>query len=321
MSPFRAAAILVLLTSFVAPSFAAPGGTYLPGPTLRAEAHSKELCESKPGRIFVEIANLSECVAYTVTEGNEDRREAVFFFNGDAPPEANAAAFEAAGRADQQLVQKIMVAWSQKLHIRYFNISRLGVQGSSGDPHNRRNISETVIMGTATKLLAARYGIDKFAIVGQSGGSTIGAGMLVMGFRNIACAVLGSGAYDVLGLLEKSASAHHAQFDRTAAARTIYSPFSYVSRVKPDPGRRIFILGDAQDPKADFSQQARFAAGLRAGGNNATLFEISAFNHHGAANIALPAAGYCLRGAKDDSIKHIVDALSKMQRESQQAMK
>jgi len=91
--------------------------------------------------------------------------------------------------------------------------------------------------------------------------------------------------------------------------------------VRPDPSRRIFLLGDTQDPKADFAQQARFTAGLRAGGNNATLFEISAFNHHGAANKALPAAGYCMNGANDDSIKRIVDAISKMQRESQQAMK
>jgi hypothetical protein len=64
---------------------------YQPGPALTEEASSQDLCESVPNRVFVATKLGSECVAYTVSKGYEDRREAVFLINGDSQGFADAA--------------------------------------------------------------------------------------------------------------------------------------------------------------------------------------------------------------------------------------
>jgi hypothetical protein len=58
-------------------------------PVLAAEGKSQALCESVPNRIFVATTVGSECIAYWTTKGNEQRRQAVFFIDGDLPPVAD----------------------------------------------------------------------------------------------------------------------------------------------------------------------------------------------------------------------------------------
>jgi hypothetical protein len=91
----RAPVIAIGLAALIATALAdpAPTGNYMPGPIHMAEARSQQLCESQSNRVFVSINNVSECVAYSVTPGNEDRGEAVFFFDGDPPSQVSAKAY------------------------------------------------------------------------------------------------------------------------------------------------------------------------------------------------------------------------------------
>jgi len=287
-------------------------GTYMPGPVHMAEARSRQLCESQPGRIFVSIKNGSECIAYSVTPGNENRSEAVFFFDGDAPPQADADAFSKYMEQGKRSAEWQMQNWAKNFRIRYFYLARLGVQGSSGNSRRRRTPHETLVMGLAAKTLAKRYGIERIAIAGQSGGSTIGAGMLTMRFGGIKCMALGSGAYDPIGLLADANGAKGQTVDREALKRKIYNPASYVRSIPADPERRIFVLGDPQDPKATFAQQARFVEGLQDSGSRATLIKIAAQNHHGASDYALAAAGACMNGMQDAAIVKAMNGISKI---------
>ncbi len=314
MSPLgRITIIATSLAAFVGGASAEPKGTYMPGPVHQAEARSRQLCESQPGRVFVSVKFVSECVAYSVTAGNENRPEAVFFFDGDAPAQANAKAFDDYMRVGQLSAEKQMLNWANNFHIRYFYISRLGVQGSSGSStKTRRTAHETLILGLAAKVLAKRYGIKNMAIAGQSGGSTIGAGMMTMGFNGIKCMSLGSGAFDPIGLFADDSRANGRSVDREALKRTIYNPASFIHSIPADPNRRIFVLGDTQDPKAKFPQQASFVKGLQEAGHHALLSKIAGQYHHGASDYALAAAGGCMNGLEDRAIMKAMYGISKI---------
>jgi len=281
---------------------------YWPGPVLTAEAKSRALCESVPNRIFVATKAGSECVAYVVTKGNESRRQAVLFFNGDAPQLPDAATFDSLMRENLASVEKVMQHWADKLHVRYVYVARLGLQGSSGDHRRRRQPHETAIMGVVTKTLMQRLGLDSVALAGQSGGSTIAAALLEMKQPGIACAVLGSGAFSLTDLEYANRTKKGARVNKAALARTMYDPSKHVAEIAADPARRIFVVGDAQDQKAAFPQQADFAASLKAAGHHAELLQVGAAapDHHSTARYTLPTAGACLNRLPDDKIARAV---------------
>jgi hypothetical protein len=78
------------------------------------------------------------------------------------------------------------------------------------------------------------------------------------------------------------------------------------------------VIGDPQDPKAKFAQQAEFVEGLQAGGSEATLIKVAARKHHGATDYALAAAGGCMAGMDDSKIIKAMNGLTKrtLQREA-----
>ncbi len=309
MSAFRSALIAIGLLASATAVGASSSGTFMPGPVHIAEGRSRALCESDPNRIFVVAADGSECVAYAVTEGNEDRDQAVFFFGGDAAAQSDAAAFDRYMEGVKKGNFARMQQLSARYHVRFVYIFRLGVHGSSGDARLRRTPHETLIMKALIPLLSHRLNVKTFAVAGQSGGSTLGGAFLTMRVPNIVCAILGSGAYDLVGLLSQSRIDQGFAPKRDQLARTMYDPLSHVSEVLPVPGRRIFVFGDRDDPRASFPQQVKFVAGLQAGGNNAMLIPVSAIEHHGAAAYTLSAAGACLDNYSDVAIAKIVDGM------------
>ena len=238
------------------------------GAVLTQEGKSQELCESIPGRLFVATTVGSECIAYWVTKGNENRRQAVFFIDGDLPPVADAAAFEEHMQKTESGIRKLMQKWADKLHVRYVYLARPGLHGSSGDHKERMKPHETLILGAAAKLLKDKLGLDSIALAGQSRGSTIAASLLTLKLHDVKCAVLGSGAFEIVDLeYDNHAKAHH-PIEKAKLRKIMYDPSAHVDGIEPDPARRIFVLGDREDPKAAFPQQTHFVESLKAAGNH-----------------------------------------------------
>ena len=304
MCAFLRALSVALLFSASAASAETFSGTYMPGQVHAEEAKSRALCESDSNRIFVPLGKDSECVAFSMTKGFDDRRQAVFFFDGDPPPAQDAAAFDDYMMKDKAMAEKLMSHYAEKFKIQYFYVSRLGVQGSSGNSQTRRTGHETAVFALATQLLAKRFNVDKIGIAGQSGGSSIGAGLLTMGFTGAKCLALGSGAYDLVGLHYDFLLTHGKRANRALLERTYYNPIDLVSNIEPDVTRRIFVIGDPQDQNAKFVQQRQFVSDLQANGNNANLIEVAAYNHHGATTYSLVAAAECMNGETDSTIEH-----------------
>src|SRR5262249_26519388 len=112
-----------------APAYAEPATAF--GPVLVAESKSKSLCEAAPNRIFVKYQLGSECIAYYVTPGLENVPRAVMFMDGDSTREAFADKDQQAARLEQK--KTLLDSWAAKMKVRYVYISRVGLNGSSGN--------------------------------------------------------------------------------------------------------------------------------------------------------------------------------------------
>jgi hypothetical protein len=261
---------------------------------LAAEGKSQALCESVHSRIYVANAYGSECVSYFVTQGYEAKRDAVIVFDGDVSEERYID--PQTMQSTMAKAQKALQSWANRLKVRYVMVSRLGVLGSSGNHGERRRPREAQIMNSAIDILKTRLGINRFALAGQSGGSTISAALLALGRKDIACAALGSGAFELLDLEYKRLRANGRMVSKMALANAIYDPSSHVANIPADMSRRIFIIGD--------TTEKRYAEALQAAGHHALLIPIEAIGDldHSAMAYVVPTAGGCLRGTPDDKL-------------------
>jgi pimeloyl-ACP methyl ester carboxylesterase len=287
---------------FATAAQAAQLGTFRPGPVLAAEAKSKTLCEAVPNRIFVETDIGSECVAYFVTKGFETRRQAVFYFSGDAPTLANEAASKEFLQKNLSGIEHLLQSWADRLRVRYVYVSRLGLQGSSGNHSARDKPKETFVLNAATILLKARLGLDNIALAGQSRGATIAASLLTLGQKDVMCAVLGSGALELVNLEYERAVKEGRQVTKASLNKAMYDPAAHIGSIERKPARRIFVLGDPADTRTPLAQQIQFIDRIKAAGHNALAIEVDGEGHHGVSKWSVPAAGACLNNLTDELI-------------------
>lgn len=271
-------------------------------PVLVAESKSKSLCESDPTRIFVKYRFGSECIATYVTPGLENVPRAVLFFDGDAPSADYSDPDKQGPRLEYK--HRMLNHWSEVMKVRYVYISRVGLNGSSGNHGDRLKPNETLVMEAAVEILKERLGLTTIALAGQSRGSTISASLLTRGRTDVTCAVLGSGAYEITDLTYESSKKAGLKTTKEQIARIAYDPSEHVDGIRRDPNRRIFILGDPNDQRAPIDQQIRFNDDLEAAGLHVRFAFIEAEDEmeHGAMSKTIPAAGACMNGWSDDRI-------------------
>ena len=229
------AASLALATGFALPSFAqdvdpeqiATTHRQMTAtrfkPVLAAEGRSQAKCEGAPNRIFVMTAAGSECIAYFVTRGFEARREAVLFFGGDA-----ISADETWQQENLEANERMLQIWADQFKVRYVFVSRVGMQGSSGNHAERRFPKETIVMNAVTDGLKTRLGLDKLALAGHSGGSTIAASLLTMGRSDVTCAVLGSAPLELADQQYDAATKLGFKEVKEAISANVYDPSTHV---------------------------------------------------------------------------------------------
>lgn len=281
-------------------------------PVLVREGRSRPLCEAESGRVFVSHGLGTACVAYFVTRGWEKSRRAVVFFDGDVTLERFAD--PAAMTAEKSRRNRWLQAVADKYGVRIVQVSRLGVEGSSGNHGDRRKPGELATMDHAIDAIKTRLGIDDIVLAGQSGGATIAASLLTLGRNDVACAVLGSGAYELAAMIRETILQNGRQVDEELVAELVYDPSRFVSRIPDAAHRRVFVLADRADSRTPFDQQQRFANHVRGAGHHARLFAIhgtGAWNH-GATAYAVPLAALCARGAGE---RELEDALEPLRRQ------
>lgn len=263
------------------------------------EAASAQLCEAEPNRMFTRHRLGSACIAYYATDGREDQRRAVVFFDGDVTLERYAD--KRGHAAELQRRQRQLQTLANQFGVRMVRVSRLGVEGSSGNHGDRRKPEELVAMDAALDILKQRLGLDELVLAGQSGGSTLIASLLTRGRSDVSCAVLGSGAYELVDLVHTSILRNGGRTTTRAIRNVVYDPSTQIEGIVRNSARRMFIVGDPADARTPLDQQARFVDGLVAAGHHARLVRVKATGelNHGAAGYTLPLAALCARNASD----------------------
>lgn len=280
---------------------------------LIAEGGSQKLCEAELHRIFVRHQNDSACLAYFATSGHEDKRRAVVFLDGDSRPEHYV---DAAGRERRlKQLQRNVQSLASKLKVRIVRISRLGLDGSSGNHADRRRPKEIHLINAAIDGLKARLGIDDIVLAGQSRGSLIAASLLTLGRKDVACAVLGSGVFEHASFIHQAVLRTNpkSKLKLPAIAKQVYDPSTRIDGMAADGHRRIFILGDREDAQVPFDQQQRFFENVSRSGHHARLIEIDAYDEkqHGSVKYVMPAAAHCANGASDSHLEGLVKRVRK----------
>ena len=293
------AAVLLAFAAAVAVRVDFPE-TFSPGlkfhRVLIEESRSKAKCESVDNRVFVTTKLGTECIAYFVTKGFESRRQAVFFFGGDAASPANGT--------DLALQKKLTQLWADKLRVRYVYVSRVGLQGSSGNHGERRLPKETFVMNAVVDALKAKLGLDDIALAGQSGGGTLAASLLTLGRTDVHCDVLGSGATELTEVQYEGLTRTGRHPTKSFLHRLMYDPSDHLRTIVTRADRRIFALADQSDAIVPFKYQAQFIDEVKAAGHLAKLIEVDAKGpqHHGTELYALAVAGACLNEVRDEPI-------------------
>jgi acetyl esterase/lipase len=163
-------------------------------------------------------------------------------------------------------------------------------------------------MNAAVDAIRARLGLDRIALAGQSGGATIAAALLTLGRSDVLCAAPASGGYDLAAMLDWHArrlGVEETHREKPAVMAGRFNVMDRIVDIRPDAGRRIFVVGDAEDQVTPFAQQRRFAELLKAAGHHAELVEArgQGAERHGLSVTALRLAGMCAAGASDQDIR------------------
>jgi pimeloyl-ACP methyl ester carboxylesterase len=190
------------------------------------------------------------------------------------------------------------------LKVRYIYVSRVGLQGSSGNHGDRRFPRETIIMNAVADGLKARLGIDDLALAGQSGGSTIAVSLVTMGRKDVKCAVSGSGALGLVDQQYEAATRLGVNVVKAAVAANVYDPATHVGDIVPRADRRIFVLGDPLDTDVLYKFQAPFVDRAKGAGHHALAIAVEGLgpDHHDVIPATLPVAGACLNNDSDERI-------------------
>ena len=301
------ATTLMLTTIFAVPALAqgvdaeqiATTRRQMTATRFKPEGRSQAKCEAVPNRIFVMTPAGSECIAYFVTRGFEQRREAVLYFGGDA-----ISADETWAQQNLEANERMMQIWADQFKVRYVFISRVGMQGSSGNHAERRFPKETIVMNAVTDGLKVRLGLDKLALAGHSGGSTIAASLLTMGRSDVTCAVLGSAPLELADQQYDAGTRLGFKVLKEAISANVYDPSTHVGSIVPSAERRIFVFGDPADTEVPYKFQTPFIDRVKLAGHHglAVAVEGTGADHHNVSWFTLPAAGACLNKVPDDKI-------------------
>jgi len=234
-------------------------------------------------------------------------REAIIYLHGDLPNKA-----QNGDSTDEDLKYLDMI----ERRLRWFTdhnrmptvmIARPGYLWSSGDPEERHSDTHNTWIREAIAGVATRLGLERYALVGQSGGSTAIALTLHLGERQSPCIVLGSGSFSWI----KTARHQSRMFNMRPITREVEqrinqrdpAPIARVDAMPVVDGRKVILLGDPRDWRTPFAAQVEFWAALRDRGHEARFLVSEARDneHHSMSGPALTAGWRCLNETRPDT--------------------
>lgn len=252
---------------------------YADTPLLWNQKAVRANCPISTDEVWVNYEGGVDCIRYFSAGNLQSAPLVVVVFKGDRTPyirrdpkliPANTAA------AQRKIAQRLRKQTGLPVVI----IARPGTYGSSGNHYHRRQRSEFLALNATLDRLRERYNIQQFILTGHSGGATAASALLTFGRKDIRCAILTSGAWDLLNRAEalrrERGEPSDVGKDVTGLANP-YDPLYHIDTITPDPQRRIWVIGNLQDHFTPFELQVKFARELREKKHRVTLVEWPAY--------------------------------------------
>lgn len=291
----RGALALMLLLSL---SVAARETADVPLPWNNPAERSR--CNDPDSALWVEFASGTACIRYFSALPLKHAPVVIVMFHGDRNREMHQAPETIAGNSlaakDQQAA-----SLSRRAGLPVVIVARPGTYGSSGNHRQRRQASEFQALDAALDQLRQRYSIGQFVLLGHSGGATAVAALLTLGREDVQCAVMTSGAFDLLQraqMIRRSKGLPAREGRDTNGLLNPYDPLQHVDGIAKVPGQALYVIGNPADQVAPFVLQQAFYRALEAAGLPAQLIEAPALGpafHQLRNDIGLKTAARCAR--------------------------
>lgn len=275
---------------------------------LSGTTSTEPQCRTFGFAVWVTVDGTGDCIRFYAAnlKANGNARVLAYFHGDVLDGQRILSGYE---HDSPEGVQRLVAEWSaQSGRLPFLFIGRPGVYGSSGDHRQRRRPREAKLVSAALDVIKARYGIGQYYLSGQSGGGTITAAMLNMR-SDIECAVMSSGNVAVWRRIELLNQRSPARSSRglkdTTGYADSYDPVDHVSRIRPSPPPRIFVLSDRNDTTVPFESQDYYVQQLSKAGLQPTqiILIASGAAHHSLAHKARPALAWCAQGLPDSEIR------------------
>ena len=282
---------------------------------FRGTTVSAAQCASLDQAVYVSAYGYGICMRYYLSTAGGDGRRAAMYLEGDTPGIAPGTSHykdkSVAKDVDTRNLIKRAEGLSRSTGQPAVYLARMGVNGSSGHFADRRTHLELKITNLAIDAIKKRHGFSGFDIAGQSGGSTLLAGLLPLR-SDIHCAVLGSGLLVAREVETRRAAA------RNVPALQMFDPQQGLPSIIRNSSARIIVVSDRQDTIVPMPYQEPFVQRLKSARRQVEQFYVQAKDprHHGVAAQSILIAGECVRGRSREEIAQRLDSTTIAERVS-----
>jgi pimeloyl-ACP methyl ester carboxylesterase len=288
---------------------------------LRGITSTRERCAATAQTLWLNVDRQDFCVRYYLSTAGGEGTRPVVFLQGDhfgtidtktwqwipASKDKNAGVtFDptdpvANGDVNTDDLMKTADAFSKMAKTTAIYLARMGLGGTSGNHVFRKTVLELHLMNAALDAIKRSYGFEGFHLAGQSGGSTLLAGLAATR-RDIACAVSGSG----------QVVTSHGN-DPKDPGRTMLDSLGYVPSIAQNRSVRFIMVTDQADRTVPAKQQASFAEKMHRAGRDIPQYFVTATDdfHHGVVAYTQLVTGGCVLGKSDADIATAVGTMVK----------
>jgi len=288
---------------------------------LRGITTTRDRCAATPQTLWLNVDKQDFCVRYYLSTAGGEGTRPVVFLQGDHFTTVDTKTWQwipiskdknagvtydptnsaQHGDVNTDDLTRTADAFSKMAKTTAIYLARIGIDGTSGNHVFRKTLLELHLMNAALDAIKQRHGFEGFHLAGQSGGSTLVAGLAATR-RDIACAVSGSGrlgkSYDI---------------SSKDPARTLVNPLEFIASIAQNRSLRFSMVTDSADRSVPAKQQTPFAEKMRRAGRDIPQYFVAATDdyHHGVVGYTQLVTGGCVLGKSDADIATAVGTMVK----------
>jgi len=279
--------------------------------TLEATAGSSstpEQCAHMTNAVWVEVESFRECIRYSPSSDFDSGhvRKAIVYIEGDILS-LNGASPSYGNWTRGKRIKKANIE-QERGGTAYMILARPGTEGSSGNQNWRRTRYETLVINAALEKIKAKYRIEEFGLVGQSGGGGLVAA-LIAERQDVLCAVSASG---VTAVRYRVITAGRSSDYTGQSISDVWDPVDQLPRVHPMSGFRMFVTSDQLDTDVSFSSQDYYVRQAKKFNLEITQIMVhgAGIAHHWTSAVGNRVVEDCMLGISSDYIFRTYSGMS-----------